>query len=184
MSEPIKHTHGRTPPPDTHEEGDGMVHAHITPAPFLIAIFMALIFLTFITVAASYFDFGSANTVIAVIIATIKASLVSVFFMHLRHDSKFNSVIFVSAFVFLGIFLMLTGDDLFTRGRIDDANGTHVLSRSGLVAPGGFVAAEHNGEERHHAAAHPAAAGGAAAPVGTAGTAAPAAPHGAAEPHH
>lgn len=164
MSEPKKHTHGRTPPPDTHEAGDGMVHAHITPTPFLVGIFLALIFLTFITVGASYFDFGSANTVIAVVIATIKASLVSVFFMHLRHDSKFNSIIFVSAFVFLGVFLMLTGDDLFTRGRLDDANGTHVLGRSGIVAPGGFVALEHHGEESHHALEHgpaptPAAAG-------------------------
>ncbi len=83
---------------------DGRVHAHITPFPFLVAIFMTLVALTVITVAASYVDFGSGNTVIAVLIATVKASLVAVFFMHLRHDKPFHSFVFVMAFVFLEVF--------------------------------------------------------------------------------
>jgi cytochrome c oxidase subunit 4 len=92
-------------------------------------------------VKVSYYDFGSANTIIALLIATMKASLVAAFFMHLRHDKLFNTFAFLSAFLFLGIFLLLTSDDLFKRGRTDDANGTRFVPRTGELAPGGFPSA-------------------------------------------
>ncbi len=148
------HAHG-----DEHEEWH--VHAHISSVPFLAGIFGALIVLTLITVAVSRVDLGSANTVVAVLVATIKASLVSAFFMHLRHDKPFNSVIFVSSFVFLGIFLFFTLDDLTTRGRLDPANGVKVYARNGEVAPGGFtpiVTPEHGAGEHGAAGGHEAAA--------------------------
>ena len=65
-----------------------------------------LFILTAITVGASYINFGSANVVIALFIATIKAILVALFFMHLLHDKPVNGVIAVAGFLFLGIFLM------------------------------------------------------------------------------
>ena len=65
----------------------------------------ALLVLTVITVGASYFDFGSANIVIAIFIATIKASLVALFFMHLKDDNPVNGMILVSCFMFLGLLL-------------------------------------------------------------------------------
>lgn len=146
---------------DSHHD-DGKVHAHVAPALFYWAIFAALIVLTVITVAASYVDFGAANTVIAVIIATVKAALVATFFMHLAHDKAFNSVILAMSFVFLGIFLFLTNEDVSTRGKLDDANGSHRLVRSGEVAPARFdgekllVAphAESHGEGHEAAPAH------------------------------
>ena len=119
---------------------DGRVHAHITPFNFLVGIFAALVVLTLITVGASYIDFGSGNTVIAILIATMKASLVAVFFMHLRHDKPFHAYVFVMAFVFLGIFLLLTLDDLGTRGQLDDSAGVAVLPRTGVDAPGSMGA--------------------------------------------
>ncbi len=121
---------------DEHE--DGKVHAHVSSPFFLIAIFAALIVLTVITVAVSYVDLGSANTFVAMLVATMKASLVSIFFMHLAHDKPFNALVFVGAFVFLGIFISFSNDDLTTRGRVDVDSGGHVLERTGVAAPGGL----------------------------------------------
>jgi cytochrome c oxidase subunit 4 len=118
---------------------------------FLCAIFMALIFLTVLTVAASYVDFGSANTVIAVLIATVKASLVALFFMHLRYDKPFHGFVFVIAFVFLGVFLMLTMDDIGTRGRVDDSAGVQILPRNAAPAPGGIDPSMAIASHEHHA---------------------------------
>jgi len=71
------------------------------------AVLVCLLILTFITVAASKVQFGSGmvNVVIALSIATVKASLVALFFMHLIHDRPMNAIILVSSFIFLGIFL-------------------------------------------------------------------------------
>ncbi len=120
------------------EAHDGRVHVHIAPTKFYIGIFAALIVLTFITVGASYVDLGAANTVVAMLIATIKASLVAAFFMHLTHDRLFNTVSLVSAFLFLAIFFGFTYDDLGKRGRVDEAQGTSVHATNGQAAPGGL----------------------------------------------
>ena len=90
-------------------------HAHPVTGPATYAkVLGALLVLTVITVYASYLDFGSMNTVVALLIATIKASLVALFFMHLRHD-KFNGVIFVGGLLFLAIFIIWTLFDIGTR---------------------------------------------------------------------
>lgn len=123
------------------EHDDGAVHVHVAPAKFYWGIFGALVFLTIVTVKVSYYDFGSANTIIAMLIATMKAGLVATFFMHLRHDKAFNTICFLSAFLFLGIFILLTTDDTTTRGRVDDSYGTKIFPPTGEVAPGGFPSA-------------------------------------------
>jgi cytochrome c oxidase subunit IV len=119
-------------------EDDGEVHAHISSTQFYVGVLGALLFLTFLTVLVSYFDFGQMNVIIAVVIATIKASLVAAFFMHLRHDRIFNTIAFLAAFLFLSIFLLLTRDDLYKRAEIDPAYGGHTELRSGMAAPGGM----------------------------------------------
>lgn len=124
-----EHGHG-------HEEG--AVHAHISPVLFMIGIFAALIFLTVVTVAISYVDLGSANTLVAVLVATIKASLVAAFFMHLRYDHPFNAIIFVLSFVFLGLLMVFSVEDINSRGAVDRENGQQRLERSGERAPGGL----------------------------------------------
>src|ERR1700690_3903494 len=75
----------------------------------------ALLILTMITVGASYIDFGQGNIVIALAIATVKATLVSLFFMHLAHDKPINGLIAVAGFIFLGLFLMFDMIDIGTR---------------------------------------------------------------------
>jgi cytochrome c oxidase subunit 4 len=81
-----------------------------------------LLILTAITVAASYIQFGSLNVVIALGIATIKASLVALFFMHLRHDKPVNAVIACAGFLFLGLFLLFTFLDVDTRDPLQPVN--------------------------------------------------------------
>jgi cytochrome c oxidase subunit 4 len=124
------HTHAVHP-------DDGQVHAHIASSQFYWGIFGGLIVLTLLTVRVSYYDFGQANIIIAIVIATMKASLVAAFFMHLRHDSLFNTIAFLAAFLFLAIFILLTYDDLGTRAR---ETPTYIQSgdpRTGEMAPGG-----------------------------------------------
>lgn len=85
--------------------GDGGVHVHVVPMSVLIAIIVALLVLTFVTVAATWFDFGAANVWIALAIAVVKASLVALYFMHLRYDNPFNGVVLITSLVFVVVFL-------------------------------------------------------------------------------
>ncbi len=89
---------------DTHNAEAHAAHGH-SYKPF-IATLGALLVLTIITVVAAGFDFGAGNVVIALGIATIKASLVALIFMHLAHDKAVNAVIAVSGFLFLSLMLL------------------------------------------------------------------------------
>jgi cytochrome c oxidase subunit 4 len=84
------------------------------------AVLAALLVLTGITVSVSYIDFGApvVNVVAALGIASLKASLVALYFMHLRYDKPLNSVIFVAGLFFLGLLLMLTFIDMDTRDNV------------------------------------------------------------------
>jgi cytochrome c oxidase subunit 4 len=81
--------------------------AHVMPVRLLVGVFLVLMVLTVITVSVTAFDFGELNLWVAMIIATIKACLVALYFMHLRYDSPFNGFIFVCAMAFLGLFLII-----------------------------------------------------------------------------
>lgn len=86
--------------------------AHITPVKLLVGVFGALVVFTVATVAVTSFDLGSqGNFIVAMIIATIKAGLVMAFFMHLVWDRKFNLTVFLSAFLFVLLFLSLSLTD-------------------------------------------------------------------------
>src|SRR5580692_12835846 len=81
---------------DAHEHGGVAVYTRTL---------VALLILTAVTVGAAYINLGAGNIVIALFIATIKAILVALFFMHLRWDKPMNGLIAVAGFVFLGIFI-------------------------------------------------------------------------------
>lgn len=92
-----------------------IAHSHSVTSPKVYAgVLGALLVLTVVTVTAAGIDFGSYNTVIALVIATVKASLVALFFMHLRHD-KFNAVVFLGGILFLAVFLIFTLFDINSR---------------------------------------------------------------------
>lgn len=91
-------------------------HHHGGPGVYT-ANLVGLLILTSITVGASYINFGSSSTNIAIAlsIASVKAILVALFFMHLRWDKPVNAIIAMAGFLFLGIFLMFDLLDLTNR---------------------------------------------------------------------
>lgn len=104
---------------DAHAHGHGgKDHVpHVLPFATYVKTLATLLVLTVITVAASYVDFGSANLWIAMFIATIKASVVALIFMHLFWDHKFHSIVLVMSLIFLGVFISFTMFDTEARGR-------------------------------------------------------------------
>ena len=133
-----------------HAEG---AHAHaVDPLWLYLAIFGALIFLTVVTVGASYVDFGQANTVIAVIIASTKAALVAVFFMHLRHDKPFHTIILVSGLFFLSFLFLFTLQDEGSRNDVDEWHGRPVEKAKVVETPAPSGAAPAPAPAHHLAA--------------------------------
>lgn len=141
----------------THASGveteDGEVHVHVHSWKFYLGILLALIFLTVVTVAVSYVDvdaiialgepvegIGAWNLALAILIAGMKASLVVLFFMHLKEDARFNGLIFVGSLIFVGVFFAYTLNDTASRGQMDVFNGVHVDPATGERAPGGIPA--------------------------------------------
>jgi cytochrome c oxidase subunit 4 len=121
---------------------DGAVHAHVSSVPFYVAVFLGLLMLTGMTVGQSYVDLGKLNIVIVILIATMKASLVVTFFMHLRWDNKFNALIFVSTIFFIGVFFAYTLNDTDRRGDLDPDQNMKVWEKTGEKAPGGMAEEE------------------------------------------
>ncbi|MBI2608911.1 MAG: cytochrome C oxidase subunit IV family protein [Deltaproteobacteria bacterium] len=81
-----------------------------------LKVWVALLILTAMTVfTALSFHLGILNIFIAMLIATIKGSLVCLYFMHLIEDNRLNQVVFVSAFFFLALFVGLTLSDVLVR---------------------------------------------------------------------
>ena len=75
----------------------------------LVATGGTLLFLTLVTVLATKVDFGAnINLAVAMVIAVTKATLVILFFMHLRYDRLFHTVVFVSAMLAASLFVGFT----------------------------------------------------------------------------
>jgi cytochrome c oxidase subunit 4 len=87
--------------------------AHIVPPRVLLIVFAILLTLTFVTVAATWVDSGAAALWIAMGIATLKATLVALYFMHLRYDNPFYAVVLLTALLFVLIFVAGTLQDTF-----------------------------------------------------------------------
>jgi cytochrome c oxidase subunit 4 len=90
---------------ETHTHNAGAHEEHGGTA-VNVRTLIALLILTGLTVGAAYVNLGAGNVVVALFIATIKASLVVLFFMHLRWDKPVNAIIAMAGFLFLGIFMM------------------------------------------------------------------------------
>ncbi|MCS6858215.1 MAG: cytochrome C oxidase subunit IV family protein [Sandaracinaceae bacterium] len=132
-------------------EIEGALHVHVHEASLYIKVFFALIALTVITVITSYIDIdgfirpgtlkgaGGINFLLAMIIATAKASFVCLWFMHLKDDARFNSLVFVGSVLFASVFLAYTLNDTYFRKHEDMYQGQHVDPSTGERAPGGLV---------------------------------------------
>ncbi|MBC8030827.1 MAG: cytochrome C oxidase subunit IV family protein [Pyrinomonadaceae bacterium] len=90
---------------------------HIVSLKVYFTIFIALMVGTALTVWAGLQDFpGPLNVIVALTIAVIKATLVVLYFMHVRYSSRLIWVVFASALFWLGILFALTFGDYWTRG--------------------------------------------------------------------
>jgi len=150
------------------------VHAHIGSYKHYGAVFMALIVLTLLTVAVASIHLGKANLAVAVVIASAKAALVCTFFMHLKDDNKFNTLILLSAITFIGVFFALTLNDTTYRETLDHQAGARVYHPSGESAPGSWenpIKVEEKKEGEPSSSAAPAPSG---APAASTAAAAPA----------
>ena len=86
--------------------------AHVMSPRQLLAVFFGLLTLTAITVVAARWDFGVWDIWVSMGIATMKAALVALYFMHLRYDKAFNAIVFLTAIACVGLFLALTLADV------------------------------------------------------------------------
>jgi cytochrome c oxidase subunit IV len=89
---------------------------HIVPVRVYVTVFVVLLVLTATTTAVSAIDLGPWNTVVALAIAVVKASLVVLFFMHVKYSPRLISVVIVGGLFWLAILLAITFSDFATRG--------------------------------------------------------------------
>ena len=81
---------------------------HVTSVKLLVGILIALMVGTWLAVSATYVDLGALNIWIGLAIATAKAVLVALYYMHLRWDKPFNGFIFLCSFFVLALFIGFT----------------------------------------------------------------------------
>jgi len=89
---------------DSHDEA----HPHVVSVGLLAAVLAVLLVLTVVTVGVSELRLGDAAIFVALAVAVVKAAFVVLYFMHLRWDSLFNSVILIGSLLFVAIFLAFT----------------------------------------------------------------------------
>jgi cytochrome c oxidase subunit 4 len=100
---------------------------HVLPLGTYLKVYGALLILTYITVQVSLWDLGDPAIFVAMAVAIVKATLVALYFMHLRYDSGFNRFVFLGSLLFLIIFFVFTLIDLGTRGTVIEEQGNFVL---------------------------------------------------------
>ena len=88
---------------------------HVVPAKMYVVIWASLMVLTATTVFAATLELGVFNIVLALLIATLKGTLVVLFFMHLRYSTKLTMVTVVASIFWLFILFSLTMTDYISR---------------------------------------------------------------------
>lgn len=89
---------------------------HIVPTRVYYWILLALLVGTAITVAVAFVDLGPFNAIVALTIAVAKATLVVLYFMHVRYSTRLTWAVAAGSVFWLGILLALTLSDYLTRG--------------------------------------------------------------------
>ncbi len=91
----------------------------VTPLGTYLGVAAALLVLTVITVLVSFVHLGAFNLVVAMLIASLKGSLVVLFFMHLLHENRLYMLVFVASLVFLAVLIIFVLFDTMNRGDMD-----------------------------------------------------------------
>ncbi len=89
---------------------------HVVPVKVYLAIFFSLMIFTALTVWVAFIDLGLLNTFVALTIACIKATLVVLYFMHVRYSSRLTWVFAASGFIWLVFLLVFLLGDSVSRG--------------------------------------------------------------------
>jgi cytochrome c oxidase subunit 4 len=92
---------------------------HVAPKSMYVGIWLALVVGTILTYLVALVDLGVLNNVVMLLIACTKASLVILFFMHVRWSSRLTWVVAASGFFWLLIMFVLTMQDYLTRGWVE-----------------------------------------------------------------
>jgi cytochrome c oxidase subunit 4 len=89
---------------------------HVSPKGIYYAIFGSLMVLTAVTVGVAFINLGPLNFPVALSIAIVKATLVILFFMHVKYSSRLTKLIIGTGFFFLLVLFTLTLTDYLSRG--------------------------------------------------------------------
>jgi caa(3)-type oxidase subunit IV len=115
-------------PPTSHAETvTSDAQEHVLPLKVYFTVYGALLVLTGITVQVSRMNLGEVALYVAMTVAIVKASLVVGYFMHLKFETRFTSLVFFSSLLFLVIFFTFTMIDLKTRGMVDEVQDNFEL---------------------------------------------------------
>ena len=88
---------------------------HVVPVPVYLVVFAALCVGTVLTVTAAGHDFGALNTPIALGIAATKATLVILYFMHVRYSPRLVTLMVSAGFAFLALLILFIMSDYVSR---------------------------------------------------------------------
>ena len=89
---------------------------HVVPRKVYFAVYLALLVLTLTTAGVSYINLGRFSTIVALTIAIVKATLVVLFFMHIRYTKNWLYwIAFLVGIFWLGILIFMTMSDYLTR---------------------------------------------------------------------
>ncbi len=89
---------------------------HVSPVRLYLAIFFALLVGTALTVWAAFMEFGPFNNIVAMAIAVAKATLVVLFFMHVKYSTRLTKLVVAGGFLWLGLLFLFTLADYMNRG--------------------------------------------------------------------
>jgi cytochrome c oxidase subunit 4 len=91
------------------------IHGHIVPVKVYFAVFGTLMVLTAVTVLVAFRDLGPWNTIVAMGIAVTKATLVILYFMHVRYSDRLTRIVVAAGFFWFAILVALTLSDFLSR---------------------------------------------------------------------
>ena len=89
--------------------------AHVVPLRVYLTVFATLLLLTGVTTAVAFVDLGRLNTIIMLTIAVTKATLVVLYFMHVRYSDHLTWLVVGGAFAWLALLIGGTMSDVVTR---------------------------------------------------------------------
>lgn len=143
---------------DPHHVNPDNHYVHVSPLSTYLKVFGALLVLTVATVGVSVYAEhvnldATISIIIAMAVAVVKASLVGAWFMHLKYDTKFNVLLFLSSFWFIALFFIFTCIDLGSRDSIMDISGNRIL-RADLMESGSIPNHDMAGEHAEDGDAH------------------------------